>query len=298
MSTQLFVPEKELVETLQAYVEPSSPLVSQVCPKIDNLTLIDGKTSLSTTTAGDIAPAGAPDVGFFYDDTRFLSHLELRVGGQPALVLSSSTEKSFVSQIELTTGNISFRDAPDLAENTIHIRREQLLDGEVLFDRFTFRNFNLKPVDLSVELCFDADFGDVFQVRGARRKVHGQYYRPVKRDHYLAFFYRGLDGILRQTLIEMKPQPADLGDRNARWELTLAPLKPVQIEVTVTPLLDGGKSRANTRDFPASLRERRHRFAKWQSHSTQFRSNHDIFDAALNTAISDFHALQIPDGNE
>jgi len=38
--------------------------------KVDNLTLIDGKTFLSTTVAGDIVPAGAPDVGFFHDDTR------------------------------------------------------------------------------------------------------------------------------------------------------------------------------------------------------------------------------------
>jgi len=78
---------------------------------------------LSTTVAGDIVPAGAPDVGFFHDDTRFLSHLELRVGGQRAVVLSSNTEKTFVSQIELTTGNITLRDSFDVAENTIHIRR-------------------------------------------------------------------------------------------------------------------------------------------------------------------------------
>ena len=33
--------------------------------KRDDLTLIDGKTFLSTNPAGDITPPGAPDVGFF-----------------------------------------------------------------------------------------------------------------------------------------------------------------------------------------------------------------------------------------
>jgi len=234
--------------------------------------------------AGDIVPAGAPDVGFFHDDTRFLSHLELRVGGQRAVVLSSNTEKTFVSQIELTTGNITLRDSFDVAENTIHIRRQQLLNAEVFFDRFTLLNFNRNEVDLSVELFFDADFVDAFQVRGTARKVHGQYYRPVRRDHCLAFFYRGLDGVLRQTRIEMKPELSHLDERAARWEVRLPPLKQTQIEVTVTPIVGDHSSRAASCDFTACLRERRHRHARWESHSTRFSSNHGIFDAALNTA--------------
>src|SRR5207244_4902760 len=193
------IPETELVEIPSPYVEPRIAFQALEPRKVNNLTLIDGKTFLSTTVAGDIVPAGAPDVGFFHDDTRFLSHLELRVGGQRAVVLSSNTEKTFVSQIELTTGNITLRDSFDVAENTIHIRRQQLLNAEVFFDRFTLLNFNRNEVDLSVELFFDADFVDAFQVRGTARKVHGQYYRPVRRDHCLAFFYRGLDGVLRQT---------------------------------------------------------------------------------------------------
>jgi len=137
----------------------------------------------------ELVEVPSPYVGFFHDDTRFLSHLELRVGGQRAVVLSSNTEQTFVSQIELATGNITLQDSFDVAENTIHIRRQQLLNAEVFFDCFTLLNFNRNEVDLSVELFFDADFVDVFQVRGPAGKVHGQYYRPVRRDHCLAFFY-------------------------------------------------------------------------------------------------------------
>lgn len=298
MSTQPSISQSELVEVPSPYVEPRLAFQSQVPRKVDNLTLIDGKTFLSTTVAGDIVPAGAPDVGFFHDDTRFLSHLELRVSGNRAVVLSSNTERCFASQIELTTRNITLRDSFDVAENTIHIRRQQLLNREVFFDRFTFLNFNRIEVNLAIELFFDADFVDVFQVRGTARKVHGQYYRPVRRDHCLAFFYRGLDGVLRQTRIEMKPAPSRLNERNALWELRLPPLKHTQIEVTITPIVGDHENGTVTCDFPACLRERRHRYAKWENHSTQFSSNQSIFDTALNTAISDFHALQILDGEE
>src|SRR6267143_2271416 len=141
--------------------------------KVNNLTLVDGKTFLSTTVAGDIAPAGAPDVGFFHDDTRFLSQLELRVGGHRAVVLSSTTEKTFTSQIELTTGNITLRDSVDLPENTIHIRREQLLSSGVFFDRLTFENFNLSPVEFVIEIKVDSYFVYVFKMRVVARSLHG-----------------------------------------------------------------------------------------------------------------------------
>src|SRR5437660_12876676 len=119
------IPHDELVEVPSPYVEPRIAFQALEPRKVNNLTLIDGKTFLSTTVAGDIMPAGAPDVGFFHDDMRFLSHLELRVSDCRTVVLSSSTEKTFVSQIELTTGHMTLRDSFDVPENTVHIRREQ-----------------------------------------------------------------------------------------------------------------------------------------------------------------------------
>src|SRR3569833_651658 len=179
----LQVDEKELVPIASPHLETRIAFQSLEPRKVNNLTLIDGKTFLSTIVAGDIAPAGAPDVGFFHQDTRFLSHLEFRIDGHRAVVLSSSTERTFSSQVELTTGNITLRDSFDLPENTVHIRREQLLSNDIFFDNLTFENFNLKPIDFTVELLFDADFVDVFQVRGVARRVHGQYYKPFVREN-------------------------------------------------------------------------------------------------------------------
>src|SRR5262249_787288 len=222
---------KQTVQSLEAY------------RKRDDLTLIDGKTFLSTNPAGDITPPGAPDVGFFYRDTRFLSHLELHVNARHAIVLSSSTEKTFVSQIELTAARATLRESFDLPENTIHIRRQQLLGSEVFFDRLTFLNFNRTEVKLSVGLWFDADFAAWFEVRGIWREKHGHFYRPVLEDNCITFCYRGLDNLLRQTVIEMSPAPTDLGERNGRWELDLAPSQDLQIEIAVHPVLGEPESR-------------------------------------------------------
>src|SRR5262249_36482697 len=170
MNAKLIVPQAELVEIAPPYPEPRIAYQSAEPRKVNNLTLIDGKTFLSTTFAGDIMPPGAPDVGFFHDDTRFLSRLELRVGGYRTVVLSSSTEQTFASQIELTTGRSTMRDSYEIPENSVHIRREQLLSSDVLYDYVSFENFNFNELELVIELAYEADFTDVFQVRGVARE--------------------------------------------------------------------------------------------------------------------------------
>ena len=289
---------ERLIPMESPYVEPRLAHQTQEPRKVNNLSLIDGKTFMATSVAGDIVPPGASDVGFFHEDTRFLSHLEFKIDGQRSVVLSSSTEKTFVSQIELTTGNITLRDSFDLPENTVHIRREQLLASDILFDRYTFQNFNRCPVEFTVEISFDADFVDVFQVRGMARPEHGQYFQPVIERDGLTFSYRGLDQILRQTVIRMNPVPTKITGSTARWELRLEPLGKTGLEIAVTPSVEGKKSRANLYDYDAQLQARRVAFHEFDSASTDFFSSNAVFDTLLRSAMGDFHALRIPFGAE
>jgi glycogen debranching enzyme len=298
MSMPLLVPQDELVEIPSPYVEPRIAFQSNEPRKVNNLTLIDGKTFLSTTVAGDISPAGAPDVGFFHDDTRYLSHMELRVGGHRSVVLSASTEKTFANQVELTTSTITLRDSFDLPENTIHVRREQLLANDQFYDRLSFENFNLVPVSLTLEVRYGADFVDVFQVRGTARERHGQYYKPIASENLLVFVYRGLDKVLRQTAIELSPAPARIEDRVAHWDIELPPLRQFKLEAVITPRFEQEVTRAGSAGQDANLRMRREAFQQWERQSTVFESNNDGMNSALRAATGDFHALQIPDRDE
>ncbi len=298
MSTKWVIPEDALIPIESPHVEPRHAFQQFEPRKVNNLTLIDGKTFLSTTIAGDLHPPGSPDIGFFHRDTRFLSHLEFRIDGHRAVVLSSSTERTFASQIELTTGNITLRDSFDLPENTVHIRREQLLAGETFFDQFTFENFNLKPIDFTVEILFDCDFVDVFQVRGVARERHGQYYEPIYHQESLVFSYRGLDDTFRQTVIEMQPAPVSIEKRTARWNIHLEPSKKIQIGLRVTAHQQGEHDTSELKSFGTTLTHRREAFRDWKSRSTHFESSNAVFDEAMHTATGDFHALLIADGEQ
>src|SRR5215813_3862351 len=299
MSTVLKIPYEQLEPISSPHVEPRLAFQVYEPRKVNNLTLIDGKTFSSTTVSGDVTPPGAPDVGFFHDDTRFLSHLELKLGGHRAVVLSSSTERTFASTIELTTGALAQINSFDMPENTLHIRRRQVLSSDVLFDTLVFSNFNQAEIELLVEITYDADFVDVFQVRGCGRPNSGQYYRPVVQVDSLAFFYRGLDNIRRETTVRFQTPPERIENKTAIWRLRLPPsAAPVELLTSIACHVEGERGWHPERTFHQSLRNRREHFLDWERESTKFRSSNEVFDEALRTCIGDFHALQIPDGHE
>jgi glycogen debranching enzyme len=298
MSAKLIIPHSELVEIAAPYPEPRLVYQNAEPRKVNNLTLIDGKTFLSTTVAGDIMPPGAPDVGFFHDDTRFLSRLELRVDGYRTVVLSSSTEQTFASQIELTTGKSTMRETYEIPENTVHIRREQLLSSDTLFDNFSFENFNFQELELVIELAYEADFMDVFQVRGVARQNLGRYFQPVVRRDSIVFHYCGLDRVSRETIIHLSPEPDSVDGTTARWRLRLPPFRRFQLQTTIVPQVEGKHSRSGRPDFSQQLRQRREALAEWASRSSSFSSSNGIFNHMVSTCKGDFHALQIPEAKE
>ena len=207
MDTYLTIPYDALVEIPSPHLEPRLAFQALEPRKVDSLTLIDGKTFSATNVSGDVYPPGSPDVGFFHDDTRFLSHLELRSADiapwcchrrrkRPSPHKSNSPPATSRCVILSTCPKIP----STFVVSSYWPRKSSLI-------RLTLENFNLTPVDFTVEVVFDADFVDVFQVRGLARQQHGQYYQPIVGDNSITFYYRGLDGIMRQTLIKLDPRP-------------------------------------------------------------------------------------------
>jgi glycogen debranching enzyme len=298
MSSAPALPREALVPVENWHREPRTIAGLNEPRKASNLTLIDGKTFLSVTKSGDIAPPGAPDAGLFFDDTRFLSELELRINNTGSVVLSASSERSYSATIELTTGHLQMLNSFDLPENTLHIRREQLLVNDTFFDSIVMENFNPHAVELDVEITFDSDFVDVFQVRGCARSRCGQYYRPVAEQDTLTFYYDGVDKVRRHTQIKMRPAPQQIDDRTAKWKMSLRPLEKTELLLRVTPHVAGVTARNQAASFNESLEVRRHSYTEWEARSTKFSSSNDIFDTSIRNAIGDFHALQIPDGSD
>ncbi len=160
---------------LLGYDDPSS---QPEATGVDKLVLKRGNLFLVANRLGDVAPAGARDLGLFLGDTRHLSGWRLSLAGGPPLCLSSQVSADYVAQIDFTV--TSLHEGGLLGAepvNSVHLRRDMLID-DVLVDRLVLTNFQGRPVDTWIAVSWAADFADVFEIRGAHRAARGTYEAP------------------------------------------------------------------------------------------------------------------------
>jgi glycogen debranching enzyme len=255
------------------------------------LVLARGNVFCVTNHRGDIAPAGARDLGLFTDDTRYLSHLELFISGGPPVVLSSDTAGASASQIDLTLTDREFGGFLDDPQNFLHLRRKQLLDGG-LIEQLTLTNHLRRPVELWLELRLGADFADVFELRGARRARRGEILPPQFDGDRLELGYHGLDGRRYRTLIRVAPEPTRLDGNGPRWELRLLPGEATMIDVVIEPRREGAADPALS-----SFRRRRGRLDDEQQQflrsATRTRCSNVAFENTLAHDLEDLAALRL-----
>src|SRR4030095_1430369 len=87
---------------------------------------------------------------------------------------------------------------------TLHLSHTIVLGGGALHHRLRVRNHVLAPFDVALALEFDADFSDIFEVRGTRRERRGDLLEPLVSAGGLTLRYRGLDGELRCTRLALE----------------------------------------------------------------------------------------------
>jgi glycogen debranching enzyme len=131
----------------------------------DSLAILDEFGNIEASTAAE---------GFFFEDTRYLSRLSLAINGQAPLLLSSTvTEDNAKLEIDLTNPDLLERGHMVLPRDTVHLLRSAVVGERSFFQTIDLRNFGHASVTLGIELDFDADFADMFEVRGTTRPRRG-----------------------------------------------------------------------------------------------------------------------------
>src|SRR6202022_1475298 len=106
MSAPIYCGKPLLKSELREIPSPPEPRIAYAEPHLSNteyIALVRGKTFFAANRQGDLTPPGAPHIGLFRDDTRYLSELSLLINCHPPVVLSSTTaEGSFANRVELT----------------------------------------------------------------------------------------------------------------------------------------------------------------------------------------------------
>ena len=173
---------------------------------------------------GDIVPYGFGQQGLYHGGTRHLSRLDLRLNGVRPLLLSSSVrEENDLFVVDLTNPDIPIGDDVVFPHDILHVFRSKFLWEGTSYERLRITNHGLDQAALTLSLRVDADFVDIFEVRGTPRSRRGEVFEPAADRDSIVLAYRGLDDVTRRTVVEFAPAPAAIEGGEATFPITLAP---------------------------------------------------------------------------
>jgi glycogen debranching enzyme len=211
------------------YVRASSALVDD-----RTRVLKSGDTFAVLNRYGDIEDLGFSQFGIFHAESRHLSRFALRLNQQQPLLLSSTVreDNAFLS-VDVTNVDTALNTDHGLPRGTVHLFRSQFLSGATRYEHIRILNYGLAPVRLTLQFEFDADFADIFEVRGTRRARKGDRLPDCVEGDAAVLAYKGLDGVFRRTRIEFTPRPVLLTTNEALFNVSLGPQEETSIYSTV-----------------------------------------------------------------
>ncbi len=253
-----------------------------------------GETFAVFDRFGDVQPVGLGEQGLYHDGTRFLSRLEVRLGGRRPLLLSSTVkEDNDLLAVDLTNPDLAARDgALVLRRGELHLFRAKFLWRGACYERLRLSNFGLEPTAIDLSVSFDADFADVFEVRGSKRERRGQTLPPSIEGGTVVLAYRGLDEVVRRARLTFDPPPADLSGGRARFELNLPPRETVTLLLTIgCEVGDGGAARPHAGSTDASFSELQAQLHEVQARQCLIRSPNTQLNEWMHRSLADLQMM-------
>jgi len=239
---------------------------------------------------GDMQAAKPAAEGLFFEDTRYLSHFVLSIDGERPMLLSSTvTEDNALLATDLTNPDLFEGKRLRVAGDAVHLLRSTALGEAALFVKLELHNFGVIPARLHLGLDFDADFADLFEVRGTARRRRGERLPNEERPEGPVLAYRGLDGATRRTCFSFEPHPTAIGPRRAGWEIELPPDASATVMVTVRCERPGPSPAATS--FTASVAAATRRTSDRRARSADLYSSNETFNDWLNRSRADLDML-------
>ncbi|CAI2935900.1 amylo-alpha-1,6-glucosidase [Aminobacter niigataensis] len=235
---------------------------------------------------GDIRGRGD---GLFRDDTRVLSLFRLLIGDtEPSLLGASLSQDNIVFTANLTNLPLTPDKGAPTPQGVIHIERSRLLWDDRMYERIRLSNYSAHDVELPLSVRFEADFRDMFEVRGSTRTKRGKAFDIELGPDHVQMRYEGLDELVRQSTISFSDRPFALTPDRADFRLNLLRRDSLSlfIEVGVDHL--GTPSRERHR---AAAAKARWRMRGKRRHGANVHSSGRVFNDWLSRARADIALL-------
>jgi glycogen debranching enzyme len=241
---------------------------------------------------GDVQVLTPGKEGLYHNDTRYLSHQELTIDGGRPLHLGTSVEGSnSLLAIDLMNPDLPARDdRPALPKGTLHIFRSKLLWQRACHEHVRLTHHGSEPTRVRLEITFDADFVDLFEVRGMTRERRGERLQPEVKVSEVVLPYRGRDDRLRSTRVQFEPAPTAIDVGRAAFELQLDPGTEHHIYCTVTCECENEAPAARV-SYDAALRDNAARRRVWLGGHCTMATSNPLVNLWLDRSAADLSML-------
>jgi glycogen debranching enzyme len=242
---------------------------------------------------GDIDTFGTGELGLYYQDTRFLSRLTLKLGKDRPLLLSSTVrEDNAVLAVDATNPDF-WRDSEiTIPRGTIHIYRSKVLWDKACHERLRIHNYGRAGVDFILSIEFAADFADIFELRGTNRVQHGRLMEPEVNKDGLLLAYEGLDRRFRRTRIVFDPLPTRLSKSAVNFPTRLEPGRSVSYHWTIACEVDGDSQGDIKLDYENVVHEAARALEITRAHEPHIFTGNEQFNDWVNRSLADVHMMR------
>jgi glycogen debranching enzyme len=239
---------------------------------------------------GDISGTEAVEQGLYYRGTRFLSVLELRLARRRPLFLSSAvSDDNVVLVADLTNVDVRRDHHVELPHGEIHVFRTRVLGDRFCVDRVRVCNHSMRIVEIPLSIRFDADFADVFEVRGTERRRRGERLADEIGADECVLSYRGLDGVVRRTRIRWTRRPDTLEPGMARFSFSLEPHAEAVFDMRVS--CEDEPDATPALDYDVLLERARARGAERRARSAEAHTSNESLNRWLRRSTADLEMM-------
>jgi glycogen debranching enzyme len=263
-----------------------------------NRVLKHGDTFAVFDHMGDIRMGGLDEQGLYHDGTRYLSHLELQLEGMRPFFLNSTIHENNDQMIVSLTNPDFIRGGQVVTPlGILELSLNKFLWQGTYHQRLRLKNYGLSPQIVHIGLIFGADYADIFEVRGMTRKARGVDLAAEVGAGRVVLGYRGLDDVVRRSVLDFSPPPTDLRSSGASYTLALAPREEVELFLAVRCTRESETFR--TTSFEMARNEAQKVLDQHSTSACRLNTNNSHTDAWLRRAAADLQMMitDLPTGS-
>lgn len=183
---------------------------------------------------GDIESDGLGEHGIYHRGTRHISRFAVRLGDQiPQLLRSGVRQDNSFLSMDMMNVDVSEDGGVSIPRGSIHLFRSQFIWKGVCYQQLRVSNYALQEIEAVISCEFDADFADIFEVRGTQRKKRGKVLPIEVSGNHVVISYKGRDRKLRRSILGFSPEPDELSKKEARFKVKLEPKRETSLYFSI-----------------------------------------------------------------